>query len=225
MSPPPSVPEIRLVGESDSLPGAGKVSPSPAGDEGVPSDAAVQSAVQELIALFEAACQAGAPSGRREVEHLEDAPRNRRGRAVQENLCLRCGFGCASPACVLCGSGGRQGASCGCAWPGCVCAVLGRVLHGAPGRSLCAASVSMSTLCIGTGRAWEFELIGTLALSSCTPSEWAQVTWRVPAPQGWISVPHGESSRCAGVLSTECTASHSKCMFALVHMGAGERAV
>ena len=86
MSPPPSVPEIRLVGESDSLPGAGKVSPSPAGDEGVPSDAAVQSAVQELIALFEAACQAGAPSGRREVEHLEDAPRNRRGCLMQEEF-------------------------------------------------------------------------------------------------------------------------------------------
>ena len=83
MSPPPSVPEIRLVGESASLPGAGKVSLSSAGDEGVPSDAAVQSAVPQLIAPFEAARQAGAPSGRREVEHLEDAPRNRRGRPMQ----------------------------------------------------------------------------------------------------------------------------------------------
>ena len=85
-SPPPSVPEIRLVGQSGSAPGAGEELPSRGGEEGVPSDAAVQSAVRQLIALFETARQVGAPAARREVEHLEDAPRNHRGRPVQDDF-------------------------------------------------------------------------------------------------------------------------------------------
>ena len=85
-SPPPSVPEIRVVGESGSVPGAGQELPSREGEDGVPLEAAVQSAVRQLIALFEAARQVGAPAGRREVEHLEDAPRNRRGHPVQEDV-------------------------------------------------------------------------------------------------------------------------------------------
>ena len=85
-SPPPSVPEIRLVGESGSVTGAGEELASREGEEGVPSDAAMQSAVRQLIALFDAARQVGAPAGMREVERLEDAPRNRRGRPVQEDV-------------------------------------------------------------------------------------------------------------------------------------------
>ena len=105
-SPPPSLLEIRLVGESDSVPGAGEELPSHEGEQGVPSDAAVQSAVRQLIALSEAARQMGAPAARREVEQLEDAPRNRRGRQMQEDFVpalwrgvrhssLRCGCVCA----------------------------------------------------------------------------------------------------------------------------------
>ena len=74
------------MGESGSIPGAGEELPSRAGDAEVPSDAAVQSAVRQLIALFEAARQMGAPAATREVEHLEDAPRNRRGRPLHDDF-------------------------------------------------------------------------------------------------------------------------------------------
>ena len=42
----------------------------------------MQSAVRQFVALFEAALRLGAPTREREVEHLEDAPRDRRGRPV-----------------------------------------------------------------------------------------------------------------------------------------------
>ena len=85
-SPPPPVPEIRLVGESGSVPGPGEELPSRDGEEGVPSDAAVHSAVRQLVALFETARQVDAPAARREVDNLADAPRNLRGRPVQEDF-------------------------------------------------------------------------------------------------------------------------------------------
>ena len=52
----------------------------------VPSEAAVQNAVRQLMALFESARQLGAPIGRCEPEHLEDAPSNRRSHPVHEEF-------------------------------------------------------------------------------------------------------------------------------------------
>ena len=52
----------------------------------VPSEAAVQNAVHQLMALFEAARQLGTPVGWRESAHLDDAPRDRQGRPVREEF-------------------------------------------------------------------------------------------------------------------------------------------
>ena len=52
--------------------------------EDVPSEAAVQSAVRQLMAIFAAARQLRTDVGRRDSVHLEDAPRDRRDRPVHE---------------------------------------------------------------------------------------------------------------------------------------------
>ena len=54
--------------------------------EEVPSEAAVQSAVRQLMAIFAAARQLRTDVWRRDFVHLEDAPRDRRGRSVQEEF-------------------------------------------------------------------------------------------------------------------------------------------
>ena len=54
--------------------------------EEVPSEAAMESAVRELLAIFAAAPQLRPDVGRRDFVHLEDAPRDHRGRPVREEF-------------------------------------------------------------------------------------------------------------------------------------------
>ena len=54
--------------------------------EEVPSESAVRSAVRQLMAIFTAARQLRPDVGRRDSMHLEDAPRDCRGRPVHEEF-------------------------------------------------------------------------------------------------------------------------------------------
>ena len=74
------------MGKADLVSDVAVVSCSRVSDVEFPSEAVVQSAVQQLVALFEAACQLGAPAREHEVEHLEDDPRDRRDRPVHEEF-------------------------------------------------------------------------------------------------------------------------------------------
>ena len=85
-SQPSPAPAVCIVGNADLVPDVAAVSRSRVSDVEFPSEAALQSAVRQLVALFEAARQLGAPARERDVEHLEDAPRDRRGRPVHEDF-------------------------------------------------------------------------------------------------------------------------------------------
>ena len=84
-SPSPTA-EVRTAGELAPASDVSVASRSREIAGGVPSEAAMQNGVRQLLALFEATGQLGAPVGRRESEHLEDAPRDRRGRPVHEEF-------------------------------------------------------------------------------------------------------------------------------------------
>ena len=84
-APSPTV-EVRAAGELASASDV-PVAPRPrAIAVEIPSEAAVQSAVRQLMALFEAARQFGAHIRRREPAHLDDAPHDRRGHPVHEEF-------------------------------------------------------------------------------------------------------------------------------------------
>ena len=85
-SRPSPAPAVCVVGKADLVSDVAAVSCSRVSDVELPSEAAVQSAVRQLVALLEAARRLGAPAREREVEHLEDAPRDRRGRPVYEEF-------------------------------------------------------------------------------------------------------------------------------------------
>ena len=85
-SRPSPAPVVCVVGKADLVSDVAAVSCSRVSDVECPSETAVQSAVRQLVALFEAARRLGAPAREREVEYLEDAPRDRRGRPVHEEL-------------------------------------------------------------------------------------------------------------------------------------------
>ena len=85
-SPPPPAPEVCVVAKSDLVSDVAAVPRSCAGDVGFPSEAAMQSAVRQLVALFEAARRLRVSAREREVEHLEDAPLDRRGCPVYQDL-------------------------------------------------------------------------------------------------------------------------------------------
>ena len=76
-SQPSPAPAVCVVGKADLFFDVAAVSCSRVRDVKFPSEAAVQSAAVWCVALFEAACQLGAPAREREVAHLEDAPRDR----------------------------------------------------------------------------------------------------------------------------------------------------
>ena len=85
-SPPPPAPEVCVVAESDLVSDVAAMPRSRSGDVGFPSEAAVQSTVRQLVALFEAARRLRVSAREREVEHLEDAPLDRRGRPVHQDF-------------------------------------------------------------------------------------------------------------------------------------------
>ena len=84
-SPSPTA-EVRIAGELTPVSDVSVASRSSATAAGVASEAAVQNAVCQLMAHFEADRQLGAPVERRESELLEDAPRNRRGPPAHEEF-------------------------------------------------------------------------------------------------------------------------------------------
>ena len=84
-SPSPTA-EIRLAEEPIPVSVVSAAPRLSAVAEEVPSEAAVQSAVRQLMAIFAAACQLRTDLGRRDPVHLEDAPRDRRGRPVHEEF-------------------------------------------------------------------------------------------------------------------------------------------
>ena len=84
-SPSPTA-EVRLAEEPTLLPIVSAAPRSSAVAEKVPSDAAVESAVRQLMAVFAAARRLGIDVGPRDSVHLQDVPRDGRGRPVQEEL-------------------------------------------------------------------------------------------------------------------------------------------
>ena len=72
--------------------------------EEIPSEAAVQSVMRQLLAIFEAARQRRPDVGLRDLLYLEDAPCDRRGRPVREESVpvLWGGAECVVPVCVPC---------------------------------------------------------------------------------------------------------------------------
>ena len=75
---PPPVPQVCVVEKSDLVSGVATVPRSREDDVEFPLDAAVQSAVRQLVSLFEAARRLGGSARERDIEHLEDAPCDRR---------------------------------------------------------------------------------------------------------------------------------------------------
>ena len=84
-SPSPTA-EVRLAEERTpvSVVSAAPRSSAAAGE--VPSEAAVQNAVRQLLAIFAAARHLRTDVGRRDSLHFEDGPRDRRGRPVHEEF-------------------------------------------------------------------------------------------------------------------------------------------
>ena len=85
LSPPPPAPAVCVGGKADLGPEVAAVLCSRTSDVEFPSEAALQSAVRQLVALFEAARRLGNPAMERAVEPL-DAPCDRRGRPVHEDF-------------------------------------------------------------------------------------------------------------------------------------------
>ena len=85
-SRPSPAPAVCVMGKADLVSDVAVVSRSRVSDMEFPSEAAVQSAVRQHVALFEAARRLGAPAREREAEHLKDAPRDRRGRPMHKEL-------------------------------------------------------------------------------------------------------------------------------------------
>ena len=112
-SPSPTA-DVRTAGELAPASDVSVASRSREIAGGVPSEAAMQNGVRQLLALFEAAGQLGAPVGRRESEHLEDAPRDRRGRLVHEEFVPASRPPVQRPACALCVWAGLRGANFVC---------------------------------------------------------------------------------------------------------------
>ena len=86
-APSPSpIAEIRAAEEPTPVSVVSAVSRSRAPAAEIPSETAVQSALQHLLAIFEAARQLSPDVGLRDLRYLEDALRDRRGRSVREEF-------------------------------------------------------------------------------------------------------------------------------------------
>ena len=86
-APSPSLTaEVRLAEEPTPVSVVSAAPRLSAVAEEVPPEAAVQSAVRQLMAIFAAVRQLRTDFGRRDSVYLEDAPRDRRGRPVQEEF-------------------------------------------------------------------------------------------------------------------------------------------
>ena len=85
LSPPPTA-DVRPAEEPTPVSVVAAAPRLSAAAENLPSEAAVQSAVRQLVAIFQAARQLSPDIGRRDPVHLEDAPRDRRGRFVREEF-------------------------------------------------------------------------------------------------------------------------------------------
>ena len=87
VAPPPSpTAEVRLAEEQTPVSVVSAAPRLSAVSEEVPSEAAMQSAVRQLLAIFAAARQLRSDVGRRGSVHLEDAPRDHRGSPIHEEF-------------------------------------------------------------------------------------------------------------------------------------------